>query len=132
MPKDLDANIPELQELIPFPIIADESIIGLSDVKRIIKRRLFRGINIKLMKCGGPLNFLKIFELAKRNNLIVMIGCMYESNLSIATGANLALRLPIDYIDLDSGSIDFDEDRFKDASVKDGKIFIRGHALQKA
>ena len=99
-----------LSKKSPIPIIADEAVVDIKDAVKIITGDYAQGINIKLMKCGGPLNFLRIFHLAKSFNKIVMIGCMYESNISITTGAALALALPIDYIDLDSGRLDFDDD----------------------
>ena len=99
-----------LSKKSPIPIIADEAVVDIKDAVKIITGDYAQGINIKLMKCGGPLNFLRIFHLAKSFNKIVMIGCMYESNISITTGAALALALPIDYADLDSGRLDFDDD----------------------
>ena len=54
-----------------------------------------------------------------------MIGCMYESNLSITTGAHLALALPLDFADLDSGHLDFADDPvLGGAIVENGSIRI--------
>jgi L-alanine-DL-glutamate epimerase-like enolase superfamily enzyme len=51
-----------------------------------------------------------------------MIGCNYESNISITTGAQLALSLPVDFVDLDSGIFDFDE-----PDLTGGAVIQRGH-----
>ena len=54
---------------------------------------------MKLMKCGGITEALKIIKTARKYKLKTMIGCMSESSVSIA------LQLPkwgIDHIDLDS------------------------------
>jgi len=67
---------------------------------------------------------LEIFRLAKKLDKIVMIGCMYESAASLTTSAQLALGLDIDYVDLDSGPIDFYDD-----PVKGGVVFKNGRLL---
>lgn len=77
------------------------------------------------MKCGGPINASKIFHLAKYLKKIVAIGCMYESNISITTGVSLALALPFDYVDLDSGHLDFPDDpAIGGAKVHKGQISL--------
>jgi L-alanine-DL-glutamate epimerase-like enolase superfamily enzyme len=108
-----------------IPIIADESIVGVEDAISLLLNDCVDGVNIKLMKCGGPINFLKIFQLAKSLNKITMIGCMYESNISITTGAHLALALPIEFVELDSGHFDFCDDSVEGgAEIKNGQIEI--------
>lgn len=119
-----------LSKKSPIPIIADEAVVDIKDAVKIITKDYANGVNIKLMKCGGPFNFLRIFHLAKIFNKIVMIGCMYESNISITTGAALALALPIDYVDLDSGRLDFDDDPSQGgAEVANGLITIGAKKL---
>ncbi|MFA6322855.1 MAG: dipeptide epimerase [Candidatus Buchananbacteria bacterium] len=115
----------KLNDLKIIPIIADESVITTQDALNLLLGNYVSGVNIKLAKCGGPINFIKIFNLAKSLNKIIMLGCMYESNISMTTGAALASALPIDYVDLDSGHLDFFDDPTKGgAQVKNGKIYI--------
>lgn len=124
--KDL-VGMKKLNGLGLIPVIADESVVSFRDAVDIITNDRAAGVNIKLMKCGGPINFIKIFYLAKAYKKIVMIGCMYESSISITTGACLALGLPIDYVDLDSGHLDFYDDPTRGgAAFLKGKIFLSG------
>lgn len=58
------------------------------------------GVNMKLMKCGGITEALRIIGTARAHGLKTMIGCMSESSVSIAAAA--ALTGGIDHIDLDS------------------------------
>jgi len=58
------------------------------------------GVNMKLMKCGGITEALRICDAAKEHNLKTMIGCMGESSMSISAAA--AISGMIDHIDLDS------------------------------
>lgn len=109
-----------------IPIIADESAVSSEEALNLLVNNFVDGLNIKLMKCGGPINFLKIFHLTKSLNKITMIGCMYESNISLTTAVHLALALPIDYVDLDSGHLDFYDDPTKGGAViRKGKILIK-------
>ncbi|MFH1720512.1 MAG: dipeptide epimerase [Patescibacteria group bacterium] len=103
-------GLKKLNLLKSIPVVADESIVTVNDAIKLIKGNYVSGVNIKLTKCGGPLDFIKIYKLAKSLNKIIVIGCMYESNISLTTAANLALALPIDYVDLDSGNLDFHDD----------------------
>ena len=61
------------------------------------------GLNIKLMKCGGIHNALKIAAIAETAGIPCMIGSMMESNVSVTAAAHLAAsRLVIDRYDLDA------------------------------
>lgn len=118
-------GLKELHQTSKIPIIADESVVNTSDAYKLLSEDYVSGVNMKLMKCGGPINFLQTFLLAKSLNKIIMIGCMYESNVSMTMGANLALGLPIDYVDLDSGHLDFPDDpAVGGAEVNNGKLSI--------
>jgi L-alanine-DL-glutamate epimerase-like enolase superfamily enzyme len=55
---------------------------------------------MKLMKCGGITEAVRIIATARAHGLKTMIGCMSESSVAIAAAA--ALTGGIDHIDLDS------------------------------
>ncbi|AXG72318.1 L-Ala-D/L-Glu epimerase [Kordia sp. SMS9] len=80
-----------------LPIIADESCQKLADVSTCAK--VFHGINIKLMKCGGMTPALQMIQIAKAKQLKIMAGCMTESSIGISNLTQLAPLL--DYIDAD-------------------------------
>jgi len=124
--EDLD-TLKELHKTSPIPIFADESVVSASDAIHLLKDDFVSGVDIKLVKCGGPLNFVNIFNFAKTFGKSVILGCMYETNISMTTGAHLALGMPIDYVDLDSGPLDFYDDPVKGgAEVENGSIKIHG------
>lgn len=56
-------------------------------------------MNIKLSKCGGMVEALRMIHQAKSLGLTVMIGCMVETSLGVAAAAQLASLA--DYADLD-------------------------------
>ncbi|WP_323190822.1 dipeptide epimerase [Halostella sp. PRR32] len=100
-----------------LPIAADESCVTLADVPRVADRTDI--VTIKLMKCGGLREARRMIHTARAHGLEVMLGCMIESNASIAAGAHLAPLL--DYADLD-GSLLLGRDPYDGVSMPDGRI----------
>lgn len=82
----------------PLPIYLDESCRLSSDIPKWA--HVVDGVNMKLMKCGGITEALRIIATAKAFKLKTMIGCMGESSISISAGA--AISGFLDHIDLDS------------------------------
>ena len=117
MPKnDLD-NIALLTEESPLPIFADESIQRLEDVERL--KGVFSGINIKLMKCTGMHEAMKIRQLARSIGMKVMMGCMTETSCAISAASQIYAGM--DFADLD-GALLIGNDCFNGASLQQGKI----------
>lgn len=70
-----------LKSFIETPVIADESCLRDSDILDLTS--YFTGINIKLMKTGGPIRAAEHLQLAKKHGIKTMIGCMIESPIGI-------------------------------------------------
>lgn len=88
----------------PIPILADESAFNLAEVHNIVENDIADMINIKLMKCGGVSEAVKILEYAKERGVQCMLGSMLEGPISINAALDLAFlyRDVIKYVDLDS------------------------------
>lgn len=97
-----------LKERVKLPLIADESVHKIQDVPALATG--FHGINIKLMKCGGLQEALRLVAVARSLNLKLMLGCMIESSLAISAGATISPLF--DYVDLD-GSLLINNDPFR-------------------
>jgi L-Ala-D/L-Glu epimerase len=94
---DLDA-FRAYRELEPrLPVLIDEGCKDLASVAPIAAYA--DGIVIKLSKCGGIREALRMIHAARALGLTVMLGCMIESELGIAQAAQLGSLA--DYIDLD-------------------------------
>jgi muconate cycloisomerase len=91
-------QLPALFASRSLPIFVDESCRMSGDIPGFA--HAVDGVNLKLMKCGGLTEALRIVATARAHGLATMIGCMGESSISIAAGA--ALSELFDYIDLDS------------------------------
>lgn len=94
-----------LKKHSPFRLFADESITSYADFS--LMKKMFDGVNIKLMKAGGYLNAIRLLREAKNNQLQTMIGCMVETTLAISSAYHLSSLA--DYIDLDSFLVVKDE-----------------------
>ena len=86
-----------LRERSPVPIFVDEDCHTLDDVAACAERA--HGINIKLAKSGGIREAVRMAHAARALGLGVMLGCMVESGLSVAAGAQVASLM--DHVDLD-------------------------------
>ena len=108
-----------VREAAPMPIIADESVLTSSDVPAMAG--LVDGVNIKLMKCGGIREALRLIHTARAHGMSVMIGCMIESSVAITAAAHLS---PLaDYADLD-GNLLISNDPFSGAAVRQGCLVL--------
>lgn len=106
-----------IDEMKAFPeeirtkIAADESLLSPADALKLITPPKASGIfNIKLMKCGGVNQALKIADLALNANVELFWGCNDESIVSITAALHAAFACSnTKYIDLD-GSLDLGKD----------------------
>jgi L-alanine-DL-glutamate epimerase-like enolase superfamily enzyme len=98
LPEGAEDDLPRLYEGRRIPIFVDESCRWSKDVPKV--SGAVDGVNMKLMKCGGISEALRIVATARAHGLKTMIGCMGESSIAIAAGA--ALGGLLDHIDLDS------------------------------
>jgi len=96
--KGSEDQLPELFAGRPLPIFVDESVHFSEDVPKVAP--CVDGVNLKLMKCGGISEALRIVAVARAMGLKTMIGCMSESSVGIAAGA--AIGALFDHVDLDS------------------------------
>jgi L-alanine-DL-glutamate epimerase-like enolase superfamily enzyme len=119
MPKENPADTAWLRERSPLPLIADESVQRLPDVRRALG--VFDGINIKLMKCTGLREAHQMITVARALGLKVMLGCMTETSCAISAAAQLSPL--VDWADLD-GALLIKNDVFLGTTVVDGKLTL--------
>ncbi|NJN41982.1 MAG: dipeptide epimerase [Flammeovirgaceae bacterium] len=114
-----------LPEEVKAVIAADESLISPVDAVNLLTPTRAAGIfNIKLMKCGGISQGLKIADVAMHANVDLFWGCNDEGITSITAALHAAFACSkTKYIDLD-GSLDLGRDEVSGGFIlKDGVMY---------
>jgi len=106
-----------VRERSALPIIADESCIVSGDIPKLAG--VVDGINIKLAKCGGLREALRMVATARAHDMLVMAGCMIESSLGITAAAHFAPLL--DCADYDGAAL-VSNDPYRGATIEGGRI----------
>lgn len=115
----MEHELPALFERRRLPIFIDESCRTSADVPGLSDRA--DGVNLKLMKCGGITEALRIVAAARAHGMQTMIGCMSETSIAIAAGASIGALF--DHIDLDS-HLNLNPDPASGAPIRDGVIEV--------
>jgi L-alanine-DL-glutamate epimerase-like enolase superfamily enzyme len=102
-----------------LPVIADESCVVSTDIARLVG--VVDGINIKLSKCGGLREALRMIATARSHGMLVMCGCMIETSLGITAAAHFSPLL--DYADFDGAAL-LADDPYAGATIDGGRIAI--------
>lgn len=108
-----------LADKVSLPLFADESVLTADDIPKLTGA--FHGINIKLMKCGGIREALKMIHTARACGMLVMLGCTIETSIGITAAAHLSPL--VDYADLD-GNILIRNDPASGVETTEGKLYL--------
>lgn len=117
-PHDLD-GIKFVRDRSALPVICDESCVVATDIPKLVG--VADGINIKLSKCGGLREALKMIATARSHGMMVMAGCMIETSLGITAAAHFAPLL--DFADFDGAAL-LSDDPYTGATIAGGKIVL--------
>lgn len=119
MPKERLDDMAWLRSRSPIPVIADESVARLPDVRKAYG--VFDGVNVKLMKATGLREAHSMILAARSLGLKVMLGCMTETSCAISAAAQLS---PLaDWADLD-GAVLINNDPFIGATITGGRVTL--------
>jgi len=85
------AGLAEVRSRSTVPIMLDESLCSLSDAHRAVEQGTCDLFNIRLSKCGGFVNSVRIAAVAHRAGLGYQLGCQVgETGILSAAGRNFA------------------------------------------
>ena len=79
---------------IDTPIMADESVFDPREALDGVERRLADVFSLKIMKSGGIRRALEVAAIARIGGIDVYGGCMFETGIAHAAGAQLMAALP--------------------------------------
>jgi len=124
IPAGNNAALKKIKNAIGIPLMTDESSLVPADIPPLAG--CVDGINIKLVKCGGLREGLKMVHIARACGLKIMLGCMIESSVLISAAAQLS---PLaDYADLD-GNVLISDDPFSGVTLdKSAKLILNERA----
>jgi L-alanine-DL-glutamate epimerase-like enolase superfamily enzyme len=117
-----DPNGSRLKAASTLPIFLDEDCRVLADLPGCAERG--HGVNVKLAKCGGITEAVRLARAARGLGLGLMVGCMLESSLGIAAATQLASLF--DLADLD-GNLLLASDPWRGLELLDG-VQVPAHA----
>ncbi|WP_226023120.1 dipeptide epimerase [Halomicrobium salinisoli] len=120
VPKDDLDGLRRVHGDTPLPICADESFVAAADAPRIADACDL--VTVKLLKTGGVREAREAIAAAHACGLEVMLGCMLESNASIAPACHLAPL--VEYADLD-GALLLAEDPYRGVPMPEGRIDLQ-------
>jgi L-alanine-DL-glutamate epimerase-like enolase superfamily enzyme len=117
-PHDLD-GLAAVTAQADIPVIADESCLTAVDIPPLAGK--VDGINIKLAKCGGLREALRMIAVARAHGMMVMVGCMIETSLGITAAAQFTPL--VDIVDLDGAAL-LADDPFVGARIDGGQVSL--------
>ncbi len=119
LPPDQLDGLGEVTRRATIPVIADESCQTAADIPPLVGK--VDGINIKLAKCGGLREAIRMVAVARAHGMIVMVGCMIESSLAITAAAHFTPL--VDIVDLDGAAL-LANDPFVGATISRGQVTL--------
>lgn len=97
------AALARVTAAVDTPIMADESVRGVRDVRAVAVRGAADMVNIKLAKAGGLTEARAAAMAAADAGIGVVFGCMMEAHVGVAAAAHLAASIAPDVVhDLDA------------------------------
>jgi L-alanine-DL-glutamate epimerase-like enolase superfamily enzyme len=119
MPAEMIEETRWVRKHVHLPIIADEAATNVRAIPKLVDA--YDGVNVKLDKCGGIQESLRMIYMAKSLGMKTMLGCMVSSSVSVTAAAHLSPL--VDYADLD-GNLLIANDPFRGVQVEHGKLVL--------
>lgn len=88
------AMMARLRDMVPMPLLADESVFGPEDMARAINENICDGVSIKIMKSAGLTRAQTVARMAAANGLSAYGGDMFEAGLAHLAGAHMIAATP--------------------------------------
>ena len=89
LPPNLIRGYRTLKRQGALPVLMDEGIISPVEVAEFIALEMFDGIAMKVARCAGLWNALRIVTLLRENNLLMFASGLTDPDLSLAASAHL-------------------------------------------
>lgn len=118
LPKDDLDGLAYVRERVSMPIILDESVFSVESMRRALDSGACAGVNIKVAKSGIS-ESRRMIEIAHREGLRLMVGCMMETMTGLSGAVRMACGTgAFDFVDLDSVYFLHHRNRFEDITIE--------------
>lgn len=95
--EDID-GMAELARMSPVPLCADESLGSLADIFAYQRAKALRGVNLKIIKCGGMAETMRAATVSSALGLAVNLACKVAES-SIGAAALVHTGYAVDNLD---------------------------------
>lgn len=85
----------EVKDKISVPLMIDEGVRGVAEMRRLTMMQAAHKVNVKLMKCGGIYPAKKLIHMAEMSGIECQIGSMVESSIASSAGFHVAFSSKI-------------------------------------
>jgi L-alanine-DL-glutamate epimerase-like enolase superfamily enzyme len=119
MPAEMIEETRWVRKRVHLPLIADEAAVSARAIPDLVDA--YDGVNVKLDKCGGIQQALRMIYVARSLGMKTMLGCMVSSSVSVTAAAHLSPL--VDYADLD-GNLLISNDPYSGVNVEKGKLVL--------
>lgn len=101
VPRGDPETLARLQRAIAVPLMADESLVTVDDARRLATAGACDYFNLRLAKCGGVVNTLRICGVAEAAGVRLQLGCQVgETAILSALGRHVAAHLQqVDFVE---------------------------------
>lgn len=100
----------EVKGKITVPLMIDEGVRGIAEMRRLTMMQAAHKVNVKLMKCGGIYPAKKLVHMAEMSGIECQIGSMVESSIASSAGFHVAFSSKsVQSVEL-TGPLRFSED----------------------
>lgn len=105
-------DLAKVKNLSPIPVMVDESLVTVRDAEKLIEASACDFFNLRISKCGGIFETIKIARLAKQAGIRLQIGCQVgETAILSAAGRHLAAHLEeVEFVEGSFGNLLLAED----------------------
>ena len=112
IPRGKLKDLVKVKSLSPILVMVDESLVTVRDAEKLIEAEACDFFNLRVSKCGGIFNAIKIARLAKRAGIRLQIGCQVgETAILSAAGRHLAAYLEaVEFVEGSFGNLLLAED----------------------
>jgi L-alanine-DL-glutamate epimerase-like enolase superfamily enzyme len=88
------ASLREFRESVRLPVMLDESILSLDDLRQAIEAKAIDSLNIKLTRVGGLSQALAYSQLCQEAGVAVSLGCNEDLGPGMAAILHIAAAVP--------------------------------------